>query len=1008
MRYLSLLSLVLLFSCQQKTPQQVLSPEHQKALASLTVMDGFKVELVAAEPLVTDPVAMEVDEDGNMYVVEMHGYPLDLSRTGKVKLLKDTNNDGLPDTSVVFADSLRLPTGIMRWKNGIIITDTPDVIYLEDTNNDGKADIRKVMLTGFALSNPQHNLNTPRFELDNWIYLGHEAVVTPFVYKKEFGDEGQHIFFPDKSDGQTLGKNANGRAVRFKPDSYQVEEVSGETQFGHTMDAWGHHVYTSNADHLFHEVLASPYLKNNPNLLLSNVSQDISDHGNAAEIYPITENPNHQLLTDVGVITSSCGVTWYLGGAFGDKFREVTFVGEPVHNLVHADVIKQAGASFTASRLNEKSEFLASKDDWFRPVNFYIGPDGALYVIDYYRQIIEHPEWMSDEINKSGALYNGTDKGRIYRVVPEKGLSMEWLGKLNLSKQSDTELVKLLENENIWYRRTAQRLLLQRQAKGVSNALRDIISKSTLPEAKIHALWLLDGLKSIETQDIVQAFRDDEPGVRENGIKVAENYINQSPAKPDAEKLKKDLVSLQNDGNTKVRFQLLNTLGFVKTPESEQARLAILKRDFHDKWIGIACIASFAGKENQVFDFAVKELAREKSDETAEFFSNIGATIANSGNKEVFAAIFSYISSTGENGNDDWWKAATLSGISKLWHYKGITVVLTDTDKERLLTAFSAKSSPEFRTACLDLLEVTGLPKGAGSTGKIKEAKEILDDRSQDEGLRADAVKLLSIANANAYKKDFLQILTQKEPEVVQKAILRTLSKIGDKATFAFLLKEFKGFSAPIQQRVVELLMAKPDRIPLLLTALEEKRIDKSAIGWRQMVDLMNYEETSIRAFARKVLAVNEDRKAVLQTYLKALDIKGVQANGKQVFEKNCATCHQIEGVNGINFGPNLSTLRSRNANSILTEIINPNNSIADKYDFWTLTFKNGTTMGGLILQENANVLTLREVGGKESVIQKKDIAKMVKSEMSIMPNGLENAISVKEMADLIAFIQNK
>ncbi|WP_259015608.1 PVC-type heme-binding CxxCH protein [Emticicia fluvialis] len=1007
MRYLSIILVWLLFACEQK-PQKALSPEHQKALASLTVMDGFKVEMVAAEPLIADPVAMEIDEDGNMYVVEMHGYPLDLSNSGKVKLLKDTDNDGVPDTSIVFADKLKLPTGIMRWKKGILVTDTPDIIYLEDSNNDGKADIRKVVLTGFALSNPQHNLNTPRFELDNWIYLGHEAIVTPFVYKKEFGDEGKDIYFADKPDGQHLGKNANGRAVRFNLDSYQVEELSGETQFGHTVDAWGHRLYTSNADHLFHEVLAAPYMKNNPDLLLPTATHDISDHGNAAEIYPITENPNHQLLTDVGVITSSCGVTWYLGGAFGDKFKDVTFVGEPVHNMVHADVIKQAGASFIASRLNEKSEFLASKDAWFRPVNFYIGPDGALYVIDYYRQIIEHPEWMSDEINKSGALYNGTDKGRIYRIVPENGLPMDWLGKLNLSKKSDAELVKLLENDNIWYRRTAQRLLLHRQAKGIAGNLREIIGKSALPEAKVHALWLLDGLKTVDVQDIIQTFRDGEAGVRENGIRVAENYMSRNPAGANTEKLKKELIALQNDGNNKVRFQLLNTLGFVKTPASEQARLAILKRDFHDKWVGVACIASFAGKENQVFDFAVKELAAEKSNETAEFFSNLGATIANSGNKEVFTAVFARVSTSNGNSDADWWKAATLSGISKLWHYKGITVPLADAQKEQLLTAFSAQSTAEYRKACLDLLEATGLPRSAEVTAKIKEAGVILSDKKQDEKLRADAVELLSIANASAYKNEFLQILTRKEPELVQVTVLNTLSKIGDKSTFDFLLKEFKTFSAPIQQKVVELLMAKPERIPLLLSALETKRIDKAAIGWRQMVDLMNYEETNIRAFARKVLAVNEDRKAVLQNYLKALDTKGDKTNGKLVFEKNCATCHQIEGVNGVNFGPNLSTLRSRNATSIITEIINPNNSIADKYDFWTLTFKNNNTMAGLILQENANVLTLREVGGKESVIQKKDIAKMVKSETSIMPNGLENAISIKEMADLIAFIQNK
>ena len=213
----------------------------------------------------------------------------------------------------------------------------------------------------------------------------------------EFGDTGAIIRFPGNPSAPTLPRNANNRNIRFQPDAYKLEMLAGETQYGHTFDPWGHHFLTSNANHIFHEAIQARYLNQNPNLLIADATQDIPDHGNAAEVFPVTQNPEHQLLTDIGVITSSCGITWYQGGLFPDSFNQVTFIAEPVHNLVHADKISPIGSSYTASRLYPKQEFLASTDPWFRPVQFYIGPDGALYVIDYYRQIIEHPEWMSEE-----------------------------------------------------------------------------------------------------------------------------------------------------------------------------------------------------------------------------------------------------------------------------------------------------------------------------------------------------------------------------------------------------------------------------------------------------------------------------------------------------------------------------------------------------------------------------------------------------------------------------------
>ena len=992
----SSLFLLLLFACNNSNLKP--SPEHEQALASMEIMDGFSIELVAHEPLVADPVAMEIDENGRLFVVEMHGYPLDLSQSGLVKQLIDTDGDGLPDESVIFADSLTLPTGIMRWKKGFLVTDAPDVIYLEDTDDDGQADKREVILTGFALSNPQHNLNTPRFELDNWIYLGHESAVTPFVHKETFGDRGEVIRFPQNPNAPQLGRNANGKMVRFKPDSYELEALSGDTQFGYTLDPWGHRIYTSNARHLYHEVLAAPYQELNPNLLVERAVQSIPDHGDAAKVFPITENPNHQLLTDVGVITSSCGVTWYKGGAFGKNFENVTFIAEPTHNLVHADVIEEKGASFLAKRLLENQDFLASRDPWFRPVNFYTGPDGALYVLDYYRQIIEHPEWMSDEVNQSGALYHGSDKGRIYRVVPKDGLSMNWLDNLDLDETSLTELVRLLDHSNIWYRRTAQRLLFQRQSQDVIPALKNLLSDAQYPEAKVPALWLLNDLNGLRGADILAGLKDAEAGVRENAIRVLEANLDLLEDEPS---LLSALLQLQDDPSAKVRFQLLCTSAFIQRPEVAAARMAILSRDIEDPWVSIAAIAASAGQEAPFLEMAQQQFADTYSSAKAEFFAHLGSTIANSGHQEAFAKML-------RADDAAWWKTAAFSGIRKLWRYREPQVEVGEREKEQLLQSFHPDSPAEWRKVAVDLLEITGLPKGSLRQQKIADAQVMIQNNDLVESLRTDALRLLALSGSPAFKKMLPEILESDQSELLQVTALQSLRGDADDETCDFLLENFAQFKPKAREACVQVFMSKRDHIHKLLDAVSSQQIKKEELGWRRTVSLMNYYDTEVREHARQVLSVSEDRKAVLQKYLAAIELEGAPAQGKILFEEFCTTCHQADGVEGVDFGPNLSTLRSRNSHSIITEIIHPNNSIADQYENWEIKLKNGTLLTGIVEQENQQTLVLKQMTGERTVLQTSEVESMQKMAFSAMPNGLESSISVEDMADLVAFIKGR
>jgi len=983
-----------------------LSAEHQRALASFQVMEGFRVELVAAEPLVQDPVAMEVDERGRLYVVEMPGYPLDLSRSGRIKLLKDTNGDGYPDKSVIFADSLTLPNGIMRWKKGVIVTDAPNVWYLEDTDGDDRADVRRKLLTGFARSNPQHNLNSPILGLDNWIYLAHEGAVTPFVYRNEFGDQGGPVGFPDRPDGPVLPRNANGRNVRFRPDTYELEALSGKSQFGHTFDAWGHHLLTANANHLFQEVLPARYLSRNPYLLVPDATQDLPDHGDAAEVHPITENPAHQLLTDRGVITSSCGVTWYLGGAYGDRFRNVTFIAEPSHNLVHADLIQDHGASFVASRLLEKQEFLASKDSWFRPVNFYVGPDGALYVVDYYRQHIEHPEWMSEEMAKSGMLYNGHDKGRIYRIVPTKrSLPPDWLGHLTLDKLDSEELVELLKHENNWYRRTAQRLLYERRPKEAIDPLRQLVDRSDRPEPKVHALWLLETLGATSELTLRTALRDPEPGVRENAIRIAERHL----AKATRPALLEALLSLRNDPSAKVRYQLLCTLGEVSTPGSEAVRMAILQRDIDDKWPALAALTAASGREMALYRRAARAFSDRPSEAKKEFFAYLGATIANRGQVAEVCQLLAEQPAVGK----DWYQTATLSGIARLWAHKGVTVSLPAADRLALLPDLERSDSPSLQEARLKLLRQVGLPKLTSQQRtqlqvRARQAAELARDQRNDASLRAVAVQWLALYNPRAFTGLLERLSLHEEQEDLRLAAFRSMSEASGSLACSFALREWPRLTPGLRRTAVDVFLHNPGEIRALLAAIDRRKVPVSDLAWPQRVRLMNYHDTGIRTYARQVLAVGENRQVVVQQYVPVLQQKGNAVQGKEVFRQVCSGCHQLNGQDGQAFGPDLASIRNRNATNLLTEILHPNHSIADGYDQYTLTLKSGKTLSGIIAQETASTLTLRQAGGNGQTIARSDVVRQEKATVSAMPEGLESSLNQEQMRDLLAYLRGE
>ncbi|HEV3024283.1 MAG TPA: PVC-type heme-binding CxxCH protein, partial [Pirellulales bacterium] len=450
-----------------------------EALASMVVRPGFAVELVAAEPLVHDPVAIAWGADGKLWVVEMADYPKGNDGHGKhggeVRFLEDTDGDGRYDRSTVFLDGLGYPTGVMPWRNGVLVTCAPEIFYAEDSDGDGRADVRRTLYRGFNEGNPQHRTNGLRYGLDHWIYCAN-------------GDSGGEVESVETGQRVAIG----GRDFRIRPDVGLIDAQTGQTQFMRERDDWGNWFGSNNANPMYQFVLADHYLRRNPHVAPPDPRVHVSDAPGAAPVFPASRTIarfNDQNASNR--FTSACSAIVYRDDLFGAAFAQSTFVCEPVHNLVHREELRSEGVVFHSRRApdEQQSEFLASTDNWFRPVMVRTGPDGALWIVDMYRQVIEHPEWIPREWQERLDLRAGHDQGRIYRVYP--------VGKPprpvpRLDQLAAAGLVAALDSPSGWQRDMAQQLLIHRGDEKAVPLLKSLLADRDRPRlARLHALCTL-------------------------------------------------------------------------------------------------------------------------------------------------------------------------------------------------------------------------------------------------------------------------------------------------------------------------------------------------------------------------------------------------------------------------------------------------------------------------------------------------------------------------------------
>ncbi|HEX3871507.1 MAG TPA: PVC-type heme-binding CxxCH protein, partial [Pirellulales bacterium] len=398
------------------------------ALSKFQVKPGFRIEQVVAEPLVNSPVAMTFDEDGRMFVCEMRGYcTAPDEHVSSIRLLVDTDSDGHFDQATVYVDKLRWPTTVTCWDGGIFVADAPDVWYFKDTNDDGQADVRTKIYTGFGDYNCDGLLNSFHWTLDNRIELATSSTGGDIA---RVGEGGKIL-------KDVRPRSIRGRDIALDPRTLEFETTSGALQYGMSFDDWGHKFVSGNHNPVEQVMYEDRYLNRAPYVVAPAANVEIDEEGPVGPVYRTSAIEPWRILrtkmrvagevrgpiegggTPAGYFTSATGVTIYRGTALPKDMYGVAFVGEVAGNLIHRKRLEPDGLQFIARRIDERSEFVTSTDNWFRPAQFAHGPDGALYVVDVYREVIETPLAIPDDIKKHLDVRAGVDRGRIYRIVAD-------------------------------------------------------------------------------------------------------------------------------------------------------------------------------------------------------------------------------------------------------------------------------------------------------------------------------------------------------------------------------------------------------------------------------------------------------------------------------------------------------------------------------------------------------------------------------------------------------------
>jgi putative membrane-bound dehydrogenase-like protein len=950
--------------------------EPKGAPKTFRVKPDFHLELVASEPNVCSPVALSFDERGRMFVVEMIDYSErreQIPHLGRIRLLEDTDGDGVFDKSTVYADHLPWPTAVFCYGGGIFVIANPDILYLKNTKGDGKADVRELVFTGFAEGVERVNVQ----EMPNSLVWG----LDNRVHGATSGNGGK-IRSLRHLDAKRL--DLNGHDFAIEPRTMTMTSEAGGGQHGLSFDNYGRRFTCNNSDHIRLFMYDERYAARNPFYEMPPALASIAVDGGAAEVYRISqEEPWRVVRTrwriagvmtgpvegggrSSGYFTGATGITLYRGNAFPEEFQGDPFVGECAFNLIHHKKLYPDDVGLKAQRpVDEQNvEFLASTDNWFRPVQFANAPDGSLYVIDMYREIVEHPWSLPESIKKFLDLNSGSERGRIYRIVPD---GFKQTRAPRLDKSSTTELVSLLEHHNGWHRDTAARLIYERQDRGAIPALVKLQETSSSSLGRLHALYALAGLNGLEEVHVLKALNDPDVHLREHGIKLSERFLSNGIPSP---ALWERLHTLVNDPALNVRYQLAFTLGEVTHPGKSEALEQILRRDMGSRWVQAAVLSSLSNGAAMMLAHLCTEPRFGETVEGQDFLEQLLRIVG------------------AKNQSEEVTQAAELIGRV---HGPFLSFSLLRALGEGLQRAGSSlrKTSAEPAAARL-----------------FAQAIKVSADSQTAEATRLEAIRLLSLSGYKESGSTLLALLGADESQSIQLAAIATLTRFAEPQIGIELVRRWPAFRPQVRSSAIGALLSRQERAANLLQAIQGGGIQASELTTSQIQFLRNHHDPQIRRLAVQVFGPEKaiPRQKVVEQFQDALHLAGDAERGKEIYVQRCVSCHRL-GSNGFALGPDLVTVKAAGKEKMLSNILDPSREVAPQYIAFEIQTKDGESSVGIIANETTSTITVLQAYGKSDVIPRAAVKSMRSLGQSLMPEGLEQGLTTQDLANLMEYI---
>lgn len=929
-----------------------------ESMAVTHVRSGYRLELVAAEPLVMDPVAIDWGSDGRLWVAEMADYPYGLDGAGqpggRIRFLVDEDLDGQYDHSQVFMEDINFPTSVMPWRNGVLVTAAPEIFFAEDRDGDGRADAKTVLFRGFMEGNQQLRVNCLRWGLDGWIYCA---------------SGGHHAGFGRANGIEAILTGTSiplgSRDFRFQPDSGELVPLSGPSQFGRVRDDWGNWFGVQNSNPLWHYVLPDPYLQRNTGVSYPDPRVQVRQPSNPRVYMNKPVQKRFHSFEQSSRFTSACGPSIYRDQRLFPLEPGLThaFTCEPFHNVVQHHVLTESGVSFEGRRAHEDGakDFFASADRWSRPVMTRTGPEGALYVVDMYRYMIEHPDWLPAEGREELKPFyrSGEDQGRIYRIVPETKEAPA-IHPLRLGREPSQWLASL-QSPNGRLRDLAHQRILEERPEGIAEGVAGLLA-SGHSRTRLQALAILHGMGELRESWLLAALKDPSSKVRRTALRFV------GDADEPSSDVKQQLFNMTSDADAKVRLQLALTLGELSDPEAGNALVRLAQLGGDDP-MTVSAIMSSA---TPYFEILLASLLQH-------------ATYAK--------------------------PLAAMAAIDRSRSKSFVRTVLRSEKTPVVALATWLDQIRSGRVMALDLLKEKNQIESAlreRLEARLRLIGEKVSNGDLKERERVALFRLLGRVPLRA-EKDAAFLLAQLNPQAersVREAALHNLTRFGDMAVGRSLLSRWKNLLPNDRDQWVTAFTTRQDWLRLLVDAWEAGRISPSEISLLSRERVIRAGRGSFADRLRQLFAESTrgDRAKVLEEFQPALARTGDVDRGRKQFVSRCSACHKLEGI-GQAIGPDLRSLSIRSPEFLLSAILQPSAAIEPKYVGYQLTLENDDVVYGMIERESGGDLVVRQLDGQSRFVSRESITRIESSRSSFMPDGLEEGLDLGGMADLLAFL---